>query len=77
MTYNRKLLDIIFRDVIQDQRETWRVRAEGGQHIPPTAYLDCRQILKALWETSDPKFCALNREVDKVCQEALISFHLG
>ena len=61
-------MDIIFRAIIQEQRNTWWVRAEGGHHIPPVAPLDCKGILDALQETPKPKFCSLKFDVDIVFQ---------
>ena len=72
-TYNRPMLDMIFTEIIQEQRETWWVRAEGGYHIPPMFKLDCRRIVEALHETPNPKFCSLKFEVDKVSQVILLS----
>lgn len=76
-TYNRSLLDLIFKDVIQEQRETWWVRAEGGHHISPTTKLDCRRIVEALQETPNPKFCSLKLEVDQVCGDPFSRFSLN
>ena len=65
-TYNKPLLDMMFTDVVQDQRETWWTRAEGGLLIPPTIKLDCRGIVETLQKTANPKFCSLKLEVDQV-----------
>ena len=66
--YDRRLMDMIFRDIIQDQRDTWWVRAEGGLHIPPIAPLDCKRLLDALQKTPKSKFCSLKFDVDIVCK---------